>query len=1265
MSAGGAITGTVKAAEVPNTPLEGIWVCAISDSGPNDFSGSAWNCGQTGADGTYRIEPLAATQYRVWQFPEDRARLFYNQATSWADADLVTVTAGATVENINFSLPQAGIISGNIYLEDRATSFGNGVTISTETGDYPECAGPDGSYRIWVPIGQTVKVMAGAGMCDYPGADVFPTQYWNHVTDAADATPITVVPGTTSGINFSILGDDGSITGTVTATDTGAPMENIRVEIDGLPLSDCTDDTGTYTIQGVSLNTAVLVKAGGSGNDCGGPTDYLTEWWEEVPAPEPGGAYTGAATPITLTGAEPNRTGIHFTLDPAGTISGRITNANGDPLPNMAVLAHYDIPHDASLVCTNSNGDYTMTGIHPNVDVFVWSGGINCDSSPNQYVRETWDNNLGWITSQDAIVLTPAQPDRGGINFVLAQRPVAPSGLTLTVLPTAQIQLDWVDNSDDEDQFIIERTTNPVSGWTEIVTTAADITTYLDGNVVFGTRYYYRVVAYRTLDGQYSDPSNTADATMVILPPELLTPTDDFLTSDATPAFTWNAITGATLYRIQVSNNDAFTGTLVINLTRAVPNYTPTTALVNREWFWRVQARGTTAAWSAWSEVGSFTIDTVDPVKPGLKLPTSGTVTSLSQPQFEWTDTLNPAGSIDHYEIEIDNNADFSSPVEGESAVLSFTPAAPLPDALYYWQVQAVDKAGNGSGWSLAWNLRINADVTPAPLNLLPAEGELLNDATPLFSWDAVSDATQYRIQVDETASLTAPLTINMTRTVPNFTPVTALANGVWWWRVQALGTDGAWGAWSSPQSFSIDTVKPVKPVGLTLNGTEFDVREITVGWTDNPDPAVVEYQVQIDNSTAFSIPLVADAAVLDPPFVFASPLLTDGVYYWRVQAVDAAGNTSGWTAIMNVRIDADATPVPGLTEPADLASKNDATPTFKWADLSADGVTSYQLQVSGDSTDFNPLRINVTRSVPFFTPTTVLPNGISYWKVRALGGDGAWSDWSAFFTLTIDTVKPVKITLTAPDNGVEELTDQPEFTWSASTDAGFAHYEFQIDDSSVFGSPAIELLNLTADSYIPPTGALADAKYYWRVQVVDLAGNKSGWTLARTLTIDADPTPTPTPLSPIGGARTNDTTPKLTWGAISPAALQYQVKIANNAECLTPKFNALRTATDFTPATALTAGTWYWCVRAQSADSKWGAYSAGESFVIDLTKPGVPTLLSPINNAAAPAYPVFTWTGPADPDVHHYEVQVDTNTSFLAPFTVYKGDIARYVLCL
>lgn len=82
------------------------------------------------------------------------------------------------------------------------------------------------------------------------------------------------------------------------------------------------------------------------------------------------------------------------------------------------------------------------------------------------------------------------------IISLTSQGPIAPSNLTATSNALTSISLTWVDNSPNENKFILERATTPNSAdFTTLVELSANTTTYLDEGLTTGTTYYYRVKA--------------------------------------------------------------------------------------------------------------------------------------------------------------------------------------------------------------------------------------------------------------------------------------------------------------------------------------------------------------------------------------------------------------------------------------------------------------------------------------------------------------------------------------------------------------------------------------------------------------------------------------------------------------------------------------------------------------------------------------------------------------------------------------------------
>lgn len=121
-------------------------------------------------------------------------------------------------------------------------------------------------------------------------------------------------------------------------------------------------------------------------------------------------------------------------------------------------------------------------------------------------------HRLARIFFYDGNVVAP------GINYfkptgATSAPPAAPSNLTVT--PVNSMDLNWQDNSNDEDGFYIESTQDTVAGnWIQIASLGADVTYYHHTGLNPGEDYFYRVRAYNS-NGN-SAYSNIAGATELV-----------------------------------------------------------------------------------------------------------------------------------------------------------------------------------------------------------------------------------------------------------------------------------------------------------------------------------------------------------------------------------------------------------------------------------------------------------------------------------------------------------------------------------------------------------------------------------------------------------------------------------------------------------------------------------------------------------------------------------------------------------------------------
>jgi uncharacterized repeat protein (TIGR01451 family) len=190
----------------------------------------------------------------------------------------------------------------------------------------------------------------------------------------------------------------------------------------------------------------------------------------------------------------------------------------------------------------------------------------------------------------------------------------------------------------------------------------------------------------------------------------------------------------------------------------------------------------------------STTVLPPPPAAPTLLSPAnSATVASLN-PTFTWT---WPTGAS-RYEIQIDPTPAMTTPAIPVTGA-SYIPTGALLTTTYHWRVRAFNSAGVPSEWSSISQVTILTPNNAAPIT------NYYTTNTPTLTWNNVTWATQYEIQVDSSSSFTAPLEFTIVVSASNLSVTTAaLSEGTHYWRVRAInGT--TLGAWSSTASFMID----------------------------------------------------------------------------------------------------------------------------------------------------------------------------------------------------------------------------------------------------------------------------------------------------------------------------------------------------------------------------------------------------------------------------------------------------------------------------
>lgn len=518
--------------------------------------------------------------------------------------------------------------------------------------------------------------------------------------------------------------------------------------------------------------------------------------------------------------------------------------------------------------------------------------------------------------------------------------------------------------------------------------------------------YYWHVRAKDSV-GNWSSYSSSWTVTVLACNtpgiPVLAAPANGSTTNDNTPLFDWNTASEATEYQVQVDDNSGFTST-AIDLTTTSTDYTAISALTDTTYYWRVRGHNTANGcnvYGSYSASWTVTIDATPPPVPALTAPSNGSSTTDTTPTFSW----NISSGAANYQIQVDNNSNFSSPeIDQTTSGTGYTPVSTLPPGIYYWHVRAQDSVGNWSAYSSSWTVTlVVCNVPGTPILVAPTNGSTTNNNAPLFDWNTASDATEYHFQLDDNSDFSSP-SVSISVIDTYYSPGT-YSDKTYYWRVRGHNTASGcdiYGSFSTTWTVTIDTTPPPVPtLSSPSNGSSSTDTTPTFNW--NASGGAVNYQIQVDNTSGFLSPEI-DQTTNGITYTPATALLS-GTYSWHVRAQDSAGNWSSYSSEWVVSIITCNPPgIPVLVSPGDGSSTNDSTPLFDW-DVTG-GATEYQIQVD-DYSDFTSPVVDLTTTATAQTPASALPNGTYYWHVRAhntASGCNLYGPYSASWIVTIDT---------------------------------------------------------------------------------------------------------------------------------------------------------------------------------------------------------------------------------------------------------------------
>lgn len=333
--------------------------------------------------------------------------------------------------------------------------------------------------------------------------------------------------------------------------------------------------------------------------------------------------------------------------------------------------------------------------------------------------------------------------------------------------------------------------------------------------------------------------------------------------------------------------------------------------------------------------VNNVTVDNTSPNGVAHLTPADDThSTTANTQQITWSAATDPNGPVTYnYESSTSNqtNADgsFANPLYGPVSVgtNTYINTPNTPEGVYYYHVQAVDALGNKSAWTTPWKITVD-NTKPTVAFTAPTSFAQPFSTGPTVQTSA-SDNGQIKAYVIHVyKGGTNTITKSCSATATELTSgnlscdLSALPEGTYY--IKAGATDKANNNRTILSGdFTIDTTAPSVPSLTTpANNSFVNTPDFGFDWTDATDTnGAVSYVWEgsySDTTNAdggFQSVLASHNLTVSG---VASPGTPDGVYYWHVRAIDAAGNKSAWTSTYKVTVDTIAPAAPVATPPAD-----------------------------------------------------------------------------------------------------------------------------------------------------------------------------------------------------------------------------------------------------------------------------------------------------------------------------------------------------------
>jgi hypothetical protein len=439
-------TGATISGRVTNSSSAGIQSIYVTVS-DLDYDGCGY--AYTDVNGNYTVLGLPAGGMKVCfqNNGQNYAGEWYNDKSSFATADQVTVTAGSTTANINAQLAAGGQISGRVTdtsavgIQNILVDVSNldqielGFTHTDASGNYAVSGLPAGNFKV---------------RFDSHGQNYY-SEYYNDKGDFATADQVTVIAGNiTANINAE-MATGGQISGRVTNS-AGIGIQNIYIIVNNFFTHSSdgyayTDANGDYTAPALPAGYYQVFFSNNLQN-------YVSEWYNDK-------SNIDAADPVLVTIGNTTHdidaqlqlaSGI-LLISPNGgenwksETSHNITWSSGGSIANVHIDYSADNGISWSPVAANTANDgiysWTVPSITPSANCLV-----RVSDASFITINDISDSIFSISPAPAEIVSIPIMPQGANSGLKDTGYSFSSGGSASNLGHTLQYKFDWDDGTD-------------------------------------------------------------------------------------------------------------------------------------------------------------------------------------------------------------------------------------------------------------------------------------------------------------------------------------------------------------------------------------------------------------------------------------------------------------------------------------------------------------------------------------------------------------------------------------------------------------------------------------------------------------------------------------------------------------------------------------------------------------------------------------------------------------------------------------------------